>query len=279
MTRKSLFKAPYVGAFSILGYRCQIERRVRACCEFAVIGVGAALSTQTFAASDFLRLRLATALAETMTEIRYADREPEQEKITSRILFLGEKMRMDYGRDDQGYVLFDRAIKTVWHVSPQDQRLTGIRFAKIPKVWPPNWHLTQDAMPSENSVLSQVRVNGMLCVEYKHAAMLSKEATFIAEFRRNIAANQARLWIETPDALRQPCVLALDVQAAGVEYSQGLPLALRYWDGRNRVYQGHSMLAARPELFELPAHYLRVVLGVKDQETESRRQPRSSQVR
>lgn len=214
-----------------------------------------------------------------MTEIRYADREPEQERVTSRILFLGEKMRMDYGREDQGYVLFDRATKTVWHVSPQDQRLTGIRFGKTPKVWPSNWRLTQDAMPSENSVLSQVRVNGMLCTEYKHTAMLGKEAAFIAEFRRNIAANQARLWLEAPDALRHPCALALDVQVAGVEYSQGLPLALRYWDGRNRVYLGHSTQMARPELFELPAQYLRVMIDAKDQETESRRQPRSSQLR
>ena len=103
--------------------------------------------------------------------------------------------------------------------------------------------------------------------------LIGRVANLLADFRRMLAANQANAWQATPDDMRQPCSLALDVQAAGVEYSQGLPLAVRYWDGRSRVYQGHARLPARPELFELPAGYSRFVIGA-DQGKAERRQPR-----
>ena len=55
----------------------------------------------------FCALAVNAAAAE-MSEIRYQDQEPEQPAYTSRILILGERMRMDYGRDDEDFILYDR---------------------------------------------------------------------------------------------------------------------------------------------------------------------------
>lgn len=246
------------------------------------------------AASIPVELKLSGLPGQRMTEILFLDGEAEQTTLTSRILILGERMRMDYGQDDQGFVLFDRAEKTVWHVSPHDRKVTGIVAGRveeaITEVWPKDWLLSQDDMPSGEHVLSQIRVNGVLCAEFKYARVLEKQANLLADFRATLAANQAQAWRALPEAMRQPCTLGLDVRAAGVEYRRGMPLAIRYWDGRSRVYQGYRLLAAKQELFDLPSGYRRVVNVVKEAPKHTQkqtpnqgkgrsRQPRASQAR
>jgi len=237
------------------------------------------MAAAAFAASDPIELKLSGLPVQRMTEILFLDSEPEQPGFTSRILILGERMRMDYGQDDQGFVLFDRAAKTVWHVSPHDRKVTGIVAGKTDKVWPKDWVLEQDTMPSGENLLSQIRVNGVLCAEFKSARVLEKPASLLADFRQTLAANQAKVWLALPDDIRQPCALGLDVKAAGVEYRHGLPLAIRYWDGRSRVYQGYRLLEAKPALFDLPGNYRQVVNAPLNQGKDSNRQPRASQAR
>lgn len=244
-----------------------------------LVALSLCASSLASGASDSVKLSMSRSINVFMTEIRYEDREPEEPAYVSRILILGDRMRMDYGQDDQGFILFDRGAKKVWHVAPSERRLTGIAAGVVKNVWPKEWKLSQETTPSEKDVLTQVRLNGALCVEFKSAPLLKSEARLLGDFRRMLAANQANAWLGTPDDMRQPCSLALDVRAAGVEYSRGLPLAVRYWDGRSRVYLGHDKRPPRPELFELPEGYSRFVVGDADQEKAERRQPRSSQAK
>ena len=256
---------------------------------FTLVG-GMGFAGHGLAATDRLKLTLARSISPLMSVIRYEDREPDQPAYISRILVLGEKMRMDYDKDDEGFVLFDRKAGMVWHVSPGDRRMTGIAAGKPGVVWPSGWKLKREEMSSEQGVLVQVRVNDMLCAEFKAAPMLRDEAAMFADFRRMLAVNQAKAWLGTPEELHDPCTLALDVHSAGIEYRDGLPLAIRYWDGRVRVHLGHASMRSRPELFELPAGYLRSVAGarqatisdpeIKAAQTKSdKRQPSASQAR
>jgi len=198
-----------------------------------------------------------------MTEIRYEEREPEQPTYASRILILGERLRMDYGRDDEGFILFDRGENIVWHVAPEGRRLMGIAPSPPEVEWPVTWKLTREVMASGENRLTQVRVNDQRCIEFKNAPILKREAALLRSFRRALAGNHARTWLATPDEYRHPCNLALDVKEAGVEYQEGLLLAARYWDGRSRVYQSHRLTEPRKELFELPAGYERFLVGAQ----------------
>ncbi len=255
----------------------------------AALAGGAGFAGEGLAASERLKLTLSRSISPLMSEIRYEDREPDQLAYISRILVMGEKMRMDYDKDDAGFVLFDRKAGMVWHVSPVDRRITGIAAGKAVDVWPSDWNLKREEMPSEQGLLVQVRVNDRLCVEFKAAPLLRGEAALFADFRRMLAVNQAKAWRSTPEDLRDPCALALDVHAAGMEYRDGLPLAIRYWDGRSRVHLGHATMRSRPDLFELPAGYVRSVAGRLEAETNGadknpqrksdKRQPPASQVR
>ncbi len=205
-------------------------------------------------------------VAADMTEIRYLDQEPDQSAYTSRVLVLGERLRMDYGHDDEDFILYDRRAGMVWLVAHGERRLTGIPARSMREVvktaaWPQGWKLSQERQASDANVLFQVRLNKQLCMEFKSAPILKSETRLLRDFRRALAGNQADSWNGTPEALRQPCTLVVDVRLAGLEYQQGLPLAIRYWDGRGRIYQSHTTRTAQPDLFELPATYQRFVIG------------------
>lgn len=209
-----------------------------------------------------------SALAADMTEILYLDQEPDQPAYGSRILISGERMRMDYGRDEEDFILFDRHERMVWLVAHGERRLTGIPARSMREVaktaaWPQGWRLAQERQASKPNTLFQVRLNDQLCVEFKSAPILKTEARLLRDFRRALAGNQADAWNGTPESLRQPCVLVVDVRQAGMEYQQGLPLAIRYWDGRSRVYQSHSTRTAQSVLFELPDAYQRLLLDTR----------------
>jgi len=209
-----------------------------------------------------------SAVAADMTEIRYLDQERDQTAYTSRVLVLGERLRMDYGHDEEDFILYDRRARMVWLVAHGERRLTGIPARPMKTVaktaaWPQGWRLAQERQVSDANALFQVRLNDQLCVEFKSAPILKTEARLLRDFRRALAGNQADSWNGTPEELRQPCTLVVDVRLAGLEYQQGLPLAIRYWDGRSRVYQSHEKRAAKAALFELPGGYQRLIVGGK----------------
>ena len=83
----------------------------------------------------------------------------------------------------------------------------------------------------------------------------------LRDFYRALAGNQASSWSSAPQELRQPCFLAVAVREAGLEYQNGLPLAIHYWDGRSRVYQSQRQRPAQAALFELPSGYQRFIIG------------------
>lgn len=247
--------------------------------KYVWLGLGVSLSLAAHGEASLLTLKLSRSLSQPMTEIRFVDRERDQSELMSRYLLFGEKIRVDYGRDDQGFILFDRAKNTIWHVSPTDRRLTGFVPREVRDALPSDWKISRESMPSEGGALVQIRLNDTLCVEYKAMPMLKNESVLIADYRRALAARQARAWLATPESMRNPCSLVLDTQLAGVEFTQGFPLAARYWDGRTRMFQGHEQLPPRPELFELPKGYLRSMVGRDGHEKEMSRQPLASHSR
>ena len=212
-----------------------------------------------------------------MIEIRYEERAPNQPPALSRILVWGQLLRLDYGQDDADFVLYDHPARRIWHVSREARQMTGIAVAPARYHWPADWRLSQEQYQSGPDVITRVQLNGQLCAEFKSAPMLAEPADLMRRFRKGVAGKQADAWGRTANTSRQPCALALEVREAGIEYRHGMPLAVRYWDGRVRLYQRHDTLPVRRELFELPEDYSRVV--APPQGKGKARQPTASQRR
>ena len=201
--------------------------------------------------------------AGTMTEILFEDIEPGEAPYPSRVLIAGDKVRLDYGQDADDFTLYDRRAKRLYVVGHLAKRITEIPAARAELKLPAGWRLDVDkqAVGAEQRV--QVKLNDKLCLEIRALPTLLPEAgRLLGDLRRALAGNQATAWQATPEELRDPCFLALDVARAGIEYDFGLPLSLRYGDGRSRSYRSHAVREASAGLFELPAKYQRFKLSV-----------------
>ena len=89
-------------AFFSVAYRC---------------GLGLILLSANSATADTIKLRLSDSLSKLMTEIRYEEHEPGEPAYLSRFLVLDERVRIDFGRDDEGFILFDRQANSLWALS------------------------------------------------------------------------------------------------------------------------------------------------------------------
>lgn len=213
-------------------------------------------------------LAATSAWAGEMSVLRFVEREPGQAETGRRALILGERLRLDYGGDAEDYLLFDRAARMLWLVNHGEKRVTGIPAANLRAVaqriaWPADWTWSLERQQSQENTLYQVRVNQRLCVEFKAAAQYRAEARMLRDYSRALAARRAAEWEAAPEAARDPCFLLLEVRQAGLEYEQGLPLAIRRGDGRQRLFQAGERAPARLELFETPAGYMRLMLAAE----------------
>lgn len=216
---------------------------------------------------------LASAWAEQVTEIVYDDRDPDQSAYQSRVLILGERLRMDYGRDEEDFILYDRRAKAVYLVDHAGRRITEIPGAKPRVKTPKGWRVKLETQSAKGQHLTQARLNDKLCAEFKNADLLPEAARLMADFRLSLAANQAQSWEATPEEMRDDCQWLMDVKEAGVEYRRGLLLALRQADGRSRVYRGHRVLDKPAALFELPGDYALFRVGLAAAETQNDKVP------
>jgi hypothetical protein len=201
------------------------------------------------------------ARAAPVTEILYEDRKADGSAYPSRVLMLGERLRMDFGRDEDDFILYDRQARMVWLVNRAQRRITEIPAAPNRLKPPKGWRIRLDSQPSDGQRLGQARLNDQLCAEYKNAPLLRDEARLMADYRRALAGSRAAAWTATPARQRDGCQWLMDIQEAGVEYRQGLLLALRHADGRSRVYRGHASRELPAEMFELPADHERTRVG------------------
>lgn len=201
------------------------------------------------------------ALAGQATEIVYEDSDPGAPPYTSRILIQGDRMRMDYGQDRGDFILYDRKARMVYQVSHAAARITQIPSRATKQTLPTGGQLDVAQEGEGANRLTRLTLDDQPCVEYRSARLLQEEARLIGDFRRALSGIQAMTWQATPEELRDSCALVLDVVKAGLEYDAGLPLSIRYGDGRSRIYRSHGRREVSPALFALPQGYQRFTLG------------------
>jgi hypothetical protein len=162
-------------------------------------------------------------------------------------------MRMDSGDDGGDFLLVDRR---------QRKAINVMRDGKLAMVFTPG---TLPAKPaawaSQLKVSAGVRgtqrfslvVQGVVCSEGIAAQRAAPDAArAMAELKSILAANQYRVWKESPSELQRDCDLANHVWESGTTLKLGLPLEEREFTGRTRKFERESKQPLRPELFRLP---------------------------
>lgn len=206
-----------------------------------------------------------SAWAATMLELDYRDRDPGAPAYLTRMLVTKDYLRLDNGKDDDDYLILDRATGRISSVVRDDRRITVIDAAPVKLAKPADWHVkeTVEPLPRRGEHARQVSlyVNGTLCSRtVAIQGALPDAVAAMGEYLTTLAATQARTYRETPSDTRDPCDLAQYVLEAGRELKYGLPLEQVSSNGRSRHLLGYRKVELKPGLFRLPADFRRVGL-------------------
>jgi len=217
------------------------------------------------------------ALDETVEVLKldYQEWEPGGDPYASRALITPQFMRLDYGVDGEGFILFDREAGMVYSVQVEDRRIlevaaladdaAGIGEPPIPLVLAQSSEADDNApsLGGRQPVITEFTVNGELCQQTVSIAGLLPEAVAAwREFALLMAAQRATTLHNTPPEFWQACSLANEIYAPTRYLQQGLPIRAYSGSGISRELRsfepGVSMSAA---LFELPEGYQRFRIG------------------
>lgn len=208
-----------------------------------------------------------TAAEQTATLLIYQVREPGLEPYLARLIATPRYLRLDDGLAEGGYVLFDRASRTVYSVAHGDRSVLELKPRPI---------ATPAPLPLERQVQAvaeggreppavmgriprhqRLLVNGETCLDLVTIDGVAADVQVAqGEYRAVLAGEQARILPRVPADLHDPCDLALNIYHPDWQLGFGLPI--QEWDP---LGHGRALLDVQENyqvddsLLTLPAGY------------------------
>lgn len=198
------------------------------------------------------------------TVIYFTEQEVDTEPYNTRMFVTRDYLRIDDGKDDGGYILFDRKKQVINSVSVEAQRILVIR--KLVTGISKDSTLVheaklQDDEPPEVGGKTvkhyQLLTNKNKCYELFAARGLLPEAVkALQEYRRILAGEHARTAANTPRDLRSDCDFANHIAVPDRHLRLGFPVLMVDMTGRKRQLKDfRKNQNVSKELFQLPADY------------------------
>jgi hypothetical protein len=192
-----------------------------------------------------------------------------------RMLVTPKFLRIDGGTDGNDFLLYDRATRTSYNVSPTDRLVLVIPPRTLPSGKATNLkhRVKRDtavfpAVAGRTVIRYQLLTNGRLCYDlYAADGLLPEAVAALREYREALAGEQGAAIGFTPPKARAPCDLANHVYTPARHLMHGFPVRVVEIDARDpkrkRIteltdYRTDFEVAA--ELFKLPESYRRMTL-------------------
>lgn len=214
-------------------------------------------------------LAVACVSAPRATLLEFSEREGGGEPYVTRMLVTENHLRIDDGQGRDGFILLDRAARTIYSVTHADKSVLVIASRKIDLTPPKRFEHSVDrdhevypavaGRPVRRYTLS---TNKQRCLEVFAADGLLPEAlAALRDYQEVLAGEQAFAAARRPKEFQTDCVLADDVFVPARQLAFGFPVKRTDPTGRARDLTDYRTgVDVEPGLFELPAGYRRYSL-------------------
>ena len=181
-----------------------------------------------------------------------------------RMLITERYLRIEDGDGQDGFILFDRARRTVYSVSHAARSTLVVQARPVTLAMPvPFTHRREtgkDTPPAiGGKVVTHYRffTNDQLCFEvYAAEGFLPGATRALNEYQEVLAGEQGAMQARMPAAMQQACDLADQVFLPGRALAQGFPVRQVKAGGVTRQLTDFKLnVPLEPRLFELPPDY------------------------
>ena len=189
---------------------------------------------------------------------------PGHEPYTTRMIATQEYLRIDDGRDDGDFLLYDRKKKLIQNVNIEEKMILVIHAQPTNLESPIKLnneirHNKTDVPKLAGREVShyQFITNKQVCFDvYTSSVLLGTLRTALAEYRRVLSGEQAMMLTVTPKELLNACDLANNIYSPDRHLIKGFPVRQREFTGRSRQLIDYTEGSAiDSKLFRLPKDY------------------------
>ncbi|WP_127477455.1 hypothetical protein [Sulfurivermis fontis] len=213
-----------------------------------------------------LSLVCGMAWAQDATMVLYQVMEPGFEPYSSRLIVTPRYMRMDDGDVASNFVLFDRQKNIIYSVTHGDRTVLEIHPQAVTVESPVALErkhvqvVTEEDLPAiagRTPHQYRLSVNGELCYETVAVdGLLPDVVQALTAFRSVLAGENARILVDVPADMHDPCDLALNTYAPAWQLQFGLPVQEHDPQGKGQLLMDFSTeYPAEAGLFMLPKGY------------------------
>ncbi len=204
------------------------------------------------------------------TILTFSERDTGGAPYEARMLITPQYLRMDNGADGGGFILLNRATRTVYSVSRTDRTILVITPEKIafPRLARFRQRVVKGggdfpAVAGKRVVHYTFFTNGKRCFDvYAAAGLLPDAVAALREYQRVLAGEQAVTEARTPRSMRSVCDLSNYIFRPARYLDFGFPVRQRDDTGASRqLLNFRTAVPVASSLFALPSHYRRYSVG------------------
>lgn len=205
---------------------------------------------------------------ERATALYFSEQEQGGEPFPTRMLITSKYLRIDYGVDDDDFILFDRKKPEIYSINREDKTVMVIGAAKIALAPPKHFvHRTEQDRGKEappavgGKAIAHFRLftNDEICYDVFAAdGLLPQAVTALREYHQTIAGEHAAAMAHTPKEMQSACDLANFIFTPVRHLEQGFPVRQQDALGNVRQLRDYKLdYAVDEKLFQLPADFKR----------------------
>ena len=198
-----------------------------------------------------------------LMELVFEEREPGIEPYSTRILLNESMMRLDDGRDDSDFILFDRTTQQIHSFNHEDQTHLIINPEATN-----NLDFKIQFSTTQSILADAPKVSGQSVIEHRFYAdsQLCKTSMnvpgLLPDAQRALIEYDTRLMHQNlttlgniPAAMRNSCYMANNYLQATAYLESGFPLQVTDQQGRQKKLMGFSEVAKHREVLSTPQGY------------------------
>jgi hypothetical protein len=189
---------------------------------------------------------------------------PGLEPYTTRMIVTQKYLRIDDGRDDGDFLLYDRKKMLIQNVNNQEKMILVIHAQPVNVESPIKLNNEIRHNKTEVPKLAgrevshyQFVTNKQVCFDvYTSSVLMGKLRTALAEYRRTLSGEQAMMLTVTPKELLNACDLANNIYSPDRHLVKGFPVRQREFTGRSRQLIDYTEGGTIDlKLFQMPEGY------------------------
>jgi len=208
---------------------------------------------------------------EPVTRIVFAEMDSASEPYMSRAIITPDYLRMDYNKDDDDFILFERKTGIIYSIVHGEKNIVVVKPLAVNIKTPIELNievvkgeLDKDTPSVEGKIPEyfQYKVNGKICYETISVPGLLPFATKVhKQYLKTLAGEHARVLSHIPADQHDACDLSANIYHYQMKFENGFPI--NEWHGeysngyKRQMVDFEEGYKVNPELLKLPEGYNR----------------------